>query len=67
MPWIRFSADFDWSPPAYRNRVTIAYKAGMVQLVTRACADKATAKGAASPTKRPLSGKRKRRAIQEID
>lgn len=44
MPWISFTADYDWKPtPA----VTIAYKAGMTQFVTRACATLAVAAGKA--------------------
>lgn len=45
MPWISFTSDFNWHPPAYKNRVTIAYKHGMVQLVTRVCADEACLAG----------------------
>ena len=36
MPWVRFTADFDWSP---RYGATIAYRAGMVLNVTRRCRD----------------------------
>lgn len=32
--WVRFLSDFDWRQPGF----TIAYKAGMVENVTRACA-----------------------------
>lgn len=38
MPWVRFDADFDWSP---RHGSTIAYKKGMVLNVTRRCRDRA--------------------------
>lgn len=40
MSWVRFTADYDWKPtPA----TTVAYKAGMTQFVTRACATLAVA------------------------
>lgn len=43
MPWVRFVEDFNWRQPGF----TVAYKAGMVLNVTRACAaaagDKAVA------------------------
>lgn len=38
MPWIRFTADYDFSPVALKGHVTIAYKAGMVKNVTTECA-----------------------------
>jgi len=50
MPWIRFSADYDDKPTP---QVTIAYRSGDVKFVTRACADRAIAKGAAALTKKP--------------
>lgn len=48
--WLRFSEDYDWKP---RPQVTIAYKAGGVHNVTRACAAAATAAGMAEKTERP--------------
>lgn len=45
MPKVRFVADFNFS----RQRITVAYKAGMKQLVTTACAKEAIAKGVAVP------------------
>jgi hypothetical protein len=45
MPWVCFTGDFNWSPVRHRNRVTIAYKAGMHLNVTRACRDAAAAAG----------------------
>ena len=45
MPHIRFLKDFDWSPPAMNGRVTIAYRAGMTENVTRDCADLAMSTG----------------------
>lgn len=44
MAWVRFTADYDWSP---RYGVTIAYKAGMTLNVTAACATLAIAAGKA--------------------
>lgn len=48
--WVRFTEDFDFKP---KPAVTIAYKAGMVMNVTRACADKAIAIGSAEKAKAP--------------
>ena len=50
MPWVRFVAPFDWrvSP-----RQFIAYEAGMVLLVTTACARAAKAAGAAESAVKP--------------
>lgn len=42
MPWVRFTADFDWKP---QPAVTIAYRAGDEKLVTTACAAAAKAAG----------------------
>lgn len=49
MPRVRFTKDFDWSPLPLNGRVTIAYKAGSVALVTTPCANLAIAAGAAVP------------------
>jgi hypothetical protein len=48
--WFRFEKDFNFSPDAKGGRVSIAYKAGMVQNVTRECAEKAKAAGVGAPT-----------------
>lgn len=48
--WVRFTADFSWSQPAF----SIDYKDGMVLNVTRGCADEALAKGAAVKTTRKV-------------
>jgi hypothetical protein len=53
VPWVRFTGDFDWSPPERGGRVTIAYRAGMVLLVTTACATAAAAADRAQHTMRP--------------
>jgi hypothetical protein len=45
MPKVRFIADFNFA----RERVTVAYKAGMKVLVTTPCAKEAIAKGRAVP------------------
>jgi hypothetical protein len=50
--WVRFTANYDFSPDAKGGRVTIAYKAGMVMNVTRECGDKAIAAWKAEPAKR---------------
>lgn len=52
MPWIKFSADFDFRPPE-KPRVCIAYKAGMTEFVRRICAEQAIEKGKAVLTERP--------------
>jgi hypothetical protein len=49
MPWLHFTADFDWRQPGF----TIAYKAGTTKNVTRDCAAAALAKGKAEPADRP--------------
>jgi hypothetical protein len=36
--WVRFVGDFDFSPAAYKGRVTLSYKAGTKANVTRECA-----------------------------
>jgi hypothetical protein len=45
--WVRFTDDFDFSPAERNGRVTIAYKAGMLQNVTRECAGQAIPQGKA--------------------
>lgn len=54
MPWIRFTADFDWRPIPQK---TIAYKAGMHKLVTTRCADAAIAAGKAVKQAKPKAPK----------
>lgn len=51
--WVRFTADFDFSPVALGGRSTTAYKAGMVLNVTRECADLAIAAGKAVAGRKP--------------
>ncbi len=51
--WVRFTADFDFSPAAFGGRSTTAYKAGMVLNVTRECADLAIAAGKAVAGRKP--------------
>lgn len=51
--WVRFVSSFDFSPVAHGGRVTVAYKAGTVENVTRECADLALAAGKAEKTKSP--------------
>lgn len=53
--WVRFLADYDWKP---RPPVTIAFKAGDVKNVTRACAAAAFGLGKALPTERPADARR---------
>lgn len=50
MPWIKFTADFDFKP---RPAVTIGHTANTTRLVNRACAEAAQAAGKAIPAKRP--------------
>lgn len=52
MAWIRFTADFDYRP----SWGTVAYKAGMVQNVTRDCATEAVGAGKAIRLKAPRKG-----------
>lgn len=53
--WVRFTEDFDFSPPALGGRVTTAFKAGMVENVTRECATAAFAAACAVRANRPQS------------
>jgi hypothetical protein len=55
MAWVRFLADFDFKP---KPPVTLAFKAGVVRNVTRACAAAAIAAGRAEPTERPTNDRR---------
>lgn len=61
MPWVRFTRSFDFYPAKFKGRVCIAYKAGMSLNVTRACAERAEAAGAAErcerPRRKPADGK----------
>lgn len=50
MPWIRFTADFDFRPS---RRLTLAYRAGMTLLVPTAAAEAAEAAGAGRRVARP--------------
>lgn len=58
--WVRFTADYDFRPSARRG-VTIAYKAGMVENVTRECGERAIkakrAERASAPGKGSDNGK----------
>lgn len=42
MPWVKFSADFDWN---HNPRSLVAYRAGESYLVSQAAADAAQAAG----------------------
>lgn len=44
MPRVKFTADFDWKPT---RQVTIAYRAGDLEMVTTPCANAAIAAGKA--------------------
>lgn len=50
--WVKFTKDFDFSPAARKGAVTIAYKAGMEQNVTRECYEAALAVKKAQRLKR---------------
>lgn len=53
MVWVKFAKDFDFSPAARKGWVTLAYRAGAIENVTRECADQAIAAGSAKRTTRP--------------
>lgn len=53
MAWVTFTADFDFSPEARKGTVTIAYKAGMTDNVTRECLEQVIAAGKAKRTSSP--------------
>jgi hypothetical protein len=48
--WVTFNRDFDWKPTA---QVTITYRAGRQENVTRAAGEAAIAAGAAEEAKAP--------------
>jgi hypothetical protein len=50
MPWIRFTANYDWQPSP---KVMVAYKAGTVHLVKGEVARAAIAAGKAEAAERP--------------
>lgn len=56
MPRVDFLKDFDFSPSAKNGLVTIAYKAGQVEMVTSECWEKAKAGGHAKLAKRTPKG-----------
>lgn len=56
--WVEFIAAFRWKPAP---GVVIRYLPGMRLLVTRRCAEKAIAKGAAKKSKNPGASNGKRR------
>lgn len=44
-----FTQNFDWHPARFGGRVTVAFKAGVTQTVTRECAAAALQAGAIKP------------------
>lgn len=50
MPWVSFTADFDFRPT---RRITLAYKAGQKLLVPTPAADAAEAAGAGKRIQKP--------------
>lgn len=57
---IRFLADFDWSPPEFGGRVTMAYRKGSEETVTRDCGAAAVAAGRAEAIEPPAADDPKR-------
>jgi hypothetical protein len=53
MAWVTFTADFDFSPAARKGTVTVAYKAGTTDNVTRECLELAIAAAKARRTTSP--------------
>lgn len=53
--WVRFTGDYRWRP---KPTLTIAYKVGMVQNVTRACAAAAIEAGKAEKAQAPRKASR---------
>lgn len=53
MPWVEFTADFDWHVPQYNGRVTVPFPKGARLFVTRACAEEALRLGRATRIARP--------------
>lgn len=52
MPWVEFTADFNFVPEK-QQMVSTEYKAGLVLLVSQECADRAKAAGKAKDTIKP--------------
>lgn len=63
MPWVNFTADFDWKP---KPQVTIGYRKGQRFLVTTPCANAAIAKGVAVKLKTPGENNGNRSANNRI-
>lgn len=57
---VKFSRDFDFSPPALKGLHTIAFKAGEERVVTRECAEAAVRAGAGAIVKGQGDGQRRR-------
>jgi len=55
MTWVRFITNFDFKP---RPSITLAFKAGDVRNVTRACAAAAIERGKAEKIERPANASR---------
>jgi hypothetical protein len=55
MPWVEFTADFDWSPIPH---VTTAYTKGMRLLVTQPCSKRAIELGRAVKVATPKAAHR---------
>ena len=60
MPWVCFTANFDWQPA--NARWMIAYKAGQVLLVKQVVAQQAIAAGKAKLVERPHHNAASRRS-----
>ncbi|PVM90666.1 hypothetical protein [Caulobacter endophyticus] len=63
MPWVEFTARFDWTPPKDRRRTTV-YRPGHMLLVTTPCATAAIAAGAAHRIATPRRGQQPVSLIQ---
>jgi hypothetical protein len=57
--WLRFVAEFDFTPPTRRG-VTVAFKAGMCRPAPRACVAAATMTGAAEIIPTPCRAEARR-------
>ncbi|PWK65866.1 hypothetical protein [Aminobacter sp. AP02] len=62
--WLRFTADMDFKPAA---GTTIEYKAGMVQNVTRDCADEAVTAGKGVRLNAPRKGEVADKAVDRLE
>lgn len=66
MPWVRFTADFDYTP-ANRRSITYAYLSGQARRVTRECKRQALERGVADEIPTPRTREEANRVRLGLD